>query len=90
MIAIDPACRTITIDGNVIRPPRRVFNLCALLAVRPGMVFTRDHIMESLGISLNNYDRSVDVIVKLARRSGVSAIKTSWGTGYFWSDSADP
>lgn len=82
---IDRERRTVTIDGKAMRPTRRVFDLVAVLAARPGVVFTRHQIMDALGISENNFDRTIDTTVKHARKQGITQIATSWGIGYFWS-----
>jgi DNA-binding response OmpR family regulator len=88
---IDPDRRTLTLDGVTIRPVRRMFRLISFLARRPGVVFSREQIMDDIGISDRACYRSVDTTVKNARKlmreAGMPAkIRTQYGDGYFWAD----
>ena len=82
---IDPDRRTVTLsDGAVIIPTPKVFALCEYLAANPGHVKTRIQIMDAIGSEYITSDRSVDSLVKLARRAGVRNIVTHHGVGYSW------
>jgi DNA-binding response OmpR family regulator len=47
-LVIDPACRTVEIDGTEVLLTALEFDLLAHLASEPGRVFTRDQLMESV------------------------------------------
>ncbi len=64
--------------------PRKEFELLALLATKPGKVFTRDEILERVwGNDVVVGDRTIDVhIRKLREKLGDEYIKTVKGIGY--------
>ena len=64
--------------------PRKEFELLALLASKPGKVFTRDEILERVwGNEVIVGDRTIDVhIRKLREKLGEDLIKTVKGIGY--------
>jgi two-component system alkaline phosphatase synthesis response regulator PhoP len=67
-----------------IELPRKEFELLALLAAKPGKVFTRDEILERVwGNDVIVGDRTIDVhIRKLREKLGEELIKTVKGIGY--------
>ncbi len=67
-----------------IELPRKEFELLALLATKPGKVFTRDEILERVwGNDVVVGDRTIDVhIRKLREKLGEELIKTVKGIGY--------
>lgn len=67
-----------------IELPRKEFELLALLAAKPGKVFTRDEILERVwGSDVIVGDRTIDVhIRKLREKLGEELIKTVKGIGY--------
>lgn len=71
-------------DGVPIHLPRKEFELLALLASRPGNVFERDVILETVwGSEIVVGDRTIDVhIRKLREKIGNDSIKTVKGIGY--------
>ena len=71
-------------DGVPIHLPRKEFELLALLASRPGDVFERDVILETVwGSEIVVGDRTIDVhIRKLREKIGNDSIKTVKGIGY--------
>lgn len=71
-------------DGVPIHLPRKEFELLALLASRPGDVFERDVILETVwGSEIVVGDRTIDVhIRKLREKIGNDYIKTVKGIGY--------
>ena len=67
-----------------IELPRKEFELLALLAAKPGKVFTRDEILEKIwGNDVIVGDRTIDVhIRKLREKLGDELIRTVKGIGY--------
>lgn len=83
---IDHPKRKIVVDGVVFRPARRMFDFLAFLIHRPGVVRTRQEIMDHLQIDPDASDRAIDSLVKRARRQGFDYICASRGLGYYWAD----
>lgn len=71
-------------DGEEINLPKKEFELLALLASKPGKVFTREAILESVwGGEVVVGDRTIDVhIRKLREKLGEEYIRTVKGIGY--------
>jgi two-component system, OmpR family, alkaline phosphatase synthesis response regulator PhoP len=71
-------------EGRELTLPKKEFELLALLASKPGNVFTRDNILSSVwGDEVVVGDRTIDVhIRKLREKIGDAAIKTVKGVGY--------
>ncbi|HLP55583.1 MAG TPA: response regulator transcription factor [Fluviicola sp.] len=71
-------------EGNAIHLPKKEFELLALLASRPDVVFERDYILEKVwGTDIVVGDRTIDVHVrKLREKIGDSHIQTVKGIGY--------
>jgi two-component system alkaline phosphatase synthesis response regulator PhoP len=70
--------------GEALHLPKKEFELLALLASRPGVVFERDQILEKVwGSDIVVGDRTIDVHVrKLREKIGDNHIKTVKGIGY--------
>ena len=83
-IVIDSEKYIVEVDDNIINLPRKEFELLFLLASRPGKVFKREKIMESVwGSDVIVGDRTIDVHVrKLREKIGENLIKTIKGVGY--------
>ncbi len=88
-LRIDPASRTVTLDGAELSLTMREFDLLAFLAAHPGRVFTRDQLMESVWDYPFFTDTStVTVHVRRLRAklgddpSEPRFIETVWGVGY--------
>jgi DNA-binding response OmpR family regulator len=88
-LRIDPAMRTVTLDGEELSLTQREFDLLAYLAAHPGQVFSRDQLMEAVWDDPSFNDTStVTVHVRRLRAKlgdGPSAprfIETVWGVGY--------
>jgi two-component system phosphate regulon response regulator PhoB len=85
-LEINPGRRSVLAKGDPINLTYTEFQILLLLAKRPGWVFTRSHIVDS--IRGNDYpvtDRSVDVqIVGLRKKLGSYGkyIETVRGVGY--------
>lgn len=71
-------------DNEEISLPKKEFKLLALLATKPGKVFTREFILQQVwGDEVIVGDRTIDVhIRKLREKLGEEYIKTIKGIGY--------
>jgi two-component system, OmpR family, alkaline phosphatase synthesis response regulator PhoP len=71
-------------NGLEINLPKKEFKLLALLATKPGKVFTREYILQQVwGDEVIVGDRTIDVhIRKLREKLGEEYIKTIKGIGY--------
>lgn len=78
---------TVFKNGEAIHLPKKEFELLALLASRPEIVFERDIILEKVwGTDIIVGDRTIDVhIRKLREKIGDNYIKTIKGIGYKFS-----
>ncbi len=83
-IKIDRERYVIEKDGIEISLPKKEFELLALLASKPGKVFTREVILDKVwGGDVVVGDRTIDVhIRKLREKIGEDYIKTIKGIGY--------
>lgn len=83
-LKIDRNKYLIELDGKEISLPKKEFELLALLASKPGNVFTRDFILSSVwGDQVVVGDRTIDVhIRKLREKIGDKRISTVKGVGY--------
>lgn len=74
----------VIMEGEEIILPRKEFELLALLAGRPGKVFTRDEIFSKVwGNDVVVGDRTIDVhIRKIREKLGLNLIRTVKGVGY--------
>ena len=83
-LVIDRETYTVTLKGEDIHLPKKEFELLALLASKPGKVFERDVILETVwGTEIVVGDRTIDVHVrKLREKIGDEYIKTVKGVGY--------
>ena len=71
-------------EGQEILLPRKEFELLALLAGKPGKVFTREEIFTKIwGNDIVVGDRTIDVhIRKIREKIGLNLIRTVKGVGY--------
>lgn len=83
-IVIDREKYSVTKDGKHIDLRKKEFELLALLAEKPGKVFTRDAILNTVwGNEVVVGDRTIDVhINKLREKVGEKYIRTIKGVGY--------
>ncbi len=83
-LIIDREKYAVTHMGEDIHLPKKEFELLALLASKPGKVFERDVILETVwGTEIVVGDRTIDVHVrKLREKIGDGYIKTVKGVGY--------
>ena len=77
-------------NGEPLHLPKKEFELLALLASRPDIVFERDQILEKVwGSDIVVGDRTIDVHVrKLREKIGDNYIKTVKGIGYKFDSSS--
>lgn len=83
-LVIDRESYQVIQDGKVVVLARKEFELLFLLASRPGKVFTRDQILETIwGTDVVVINRTIDVhIRKLREKLGDAYITTIKGVGY--------
>ncbi len=88
-LSVDPARRTVVIEGQPIELTTLEFDLLLFLARRPGRVFSRDQLLEQVWGTDRIVDlRSIDSLVSRLRRKIESDanrpqyLQTVWGTGY--------
>ena len=88
-LQVDPAMRTVTLDGEEVSLTQREFDLLAYLASHPGQVFSRDQLMDAVWDYPSFNDTStVTVHVRRLRAklgddpSEPRFIETVWGVGY--------
>ena len=83
-IEINTKHHSVQFEGNDIILPRKEFKLLSLLCSDPGVVHTREEIMDKIwGTDVVVGDRTIDVhIRKLREKLDDNAIKTVKGVGY--------
>ncbi len=83
-LIIDKSSYKVSLNGKDISLPRKEFELLFLLSSKPGKVFKRQFILESVwGKDVVVGDRTIDVhIRKLRKKIGDSYFKTIKGVGY--------
>lgn len=92
-LRLDPARRQAVVRGEVIELTPHEFDVLYLLAANPGIVFTRDMLLERVWTQDTHVtERSVDTLVKRLRQKietdnrEPNLILTVWGTGYKFAD----
>jgi DNA-binding response OmpR family regulator len=84
-LAVDPHSRTVLRDGEPVRLTVKEFDLLALLARRPGVVYRREQMMSEIwGTAWEGAARTLEVhIASLRQKLGVPGIiETVRGIGY--------
>jgi DNA-binding response OmpR family regulator len=83
-LELDPASRTVTVEGEPVHLTPTEFDLLALLAARPGVVFTREQLLADVwGWRDGSGQRTVDSHVRgLRRKLGTDLVRTVHGVGY--------
>ena len=83
-LELDPAARRVTLDGAVVHLTPTEFDLLALLAARPGVVYTREQLLADVwGWRDGSGQRTVDSHVRgLRRKLGSELVRTVHGVGY--------
>jgi DNA-binding response OmpR family regulator len=92
-LTVDPARRQARLDGREIELTSHEFNLLHLLASNPGIVFSREALVQRVwGEDTYVTERSVDTLIKRIRRKiepdadEPRYLLTVWGTGYKFAD----
>jgi DNA-binding response OmpR family regulator len=92
-LRIDPGRRQVHVDDRSIDLTPHEFDVLYLLAANPGIVFTRDTLLERVWTEdVHVTERSVDTLVKRLRQKieadtgEPKIIITVWGTGYKFTD----
>lgn len=83
-LIIDRESFNVTYKGTILQFPKKEFELLSLLASKPGKVFTREQILESVwGEDVLVVDRTIDVhIRKIREKLEDNFIQTIKGVGY--------
>jgi DNA-binding response OmpR family regulator len=86
-LEIDEEKYSVLFHGLPIKLTPNEFKLLFLLASRPGLIHTREQLLENLHGTASNLDRSADSHIKNLRKkleiaSGQSMIETVYGVGY--------
>jgi DNA-binding response OmpR family regulator len=83
-LEIDPAARLVRLGGEIVHLTPTEFDLLALLAARPGAVFSREQqLAEVWGWRDGSGQRTVDSHVRgLRRKLGTDLVRTVHGVGY--------
>lgn len=89
-VVCDRQALVCTVDGNIVKLPKKEFEILALLLDNPGRIFTREEVMRKVWPDdVVVFDRTVDVhITKLRSKIapyGKHIISRS-GYGYGWQD----
>lgn len=83
-LEIDPAARLVRSGGEIVHLTPTEFDLLALLAARPGAVFSREQLLADVwGWRDGSGQRTVDSHVRgLRRKLGSDLVRTVHGVGY--------
>lgn len=85
-IVLSPSHREVTVAGEPLKLTLREFDLLEYLMRKPGVVFTRESLLQSVwGWDFDGGSRTVDVHVQTLRQKlgeRASAIETVRGVGY--------
>ncbi len=88
-VVVDLDQRSVLLDGKPVDLTRSEFDLLAQLSAEPGIVFTRERLLETVqGGESDAFDRAVDTHISNLRRKieadskNPRYIKTVWGVGY--------
>jgi len=83
-VALEPATRRATLDGEPVHLTPTEFDILALLGDKPGVVFTREKLLAEIWGYRDGFGaRTVDSHVQALRRKlGAGVIRTVHGVGY--------
>lgn len=94
-LRVDPARRQVNVDGRAVDLTPHEFDVLYLLAASPGIVFTREMLLEKVWTNdVHVTERSVDTLIKRLRQkietdpAEPKLILTVWGTGYKFTELA--
>ena len=92
-LRLDPARREAVLHNEVVELTPHEFDVLYLLASQPGIVFTREMLLERVWtVDTHVTERSVDTLIKRLRQKievdtrDPRLILTVWGTGYKFAD----
>jgi DNA-binding response OmpR family regulator len=92
-LRLDPARRQAVVHEQTVELTPHEFDVLYLLAAHPGIVFTREMLLDRIWTSDTHVtERSVDTLVKRLRQKveidnrDPQLILTVWGTGYKFAD----
>lgn len=92
-LRLDPARRQAVVHNEVVELTPHEFDVLFLLASQPGIVFTREMLLERVWTNDTHVtERSVDTLIKRLRQKieadtrDPRLILTVWGTGYKFAD----
>ena len=92
-LRVDPARRRAEIRGQAVDLTPHEFDVLALLAANPGIVFSRRRLVDTVWPhDVHVTERSVDTVIKRLRQKievnpgEPGLILTAWGTGYRFAD----
>lgn len=92
-LRVDPARRQVLVNDRAVDLTPHEFDVLYLLASSPGIVFTRDILLERVWTNdVHVTERSVDTLIKRLRQKieadpgEPQLILTVWGTGYKFTD----
>ncbi|NMB89414.1 MAG: response regulator transcription factor [Chloroflexi bacterium] len=88
-LLVDLAAHRVTLEGKDLHLTPTEFKLLAVLAQRPGQIFTRENLLDQMNnVAVDSFDRSIDSHIKNLRRKlesdpeGPRFIETVYGVGY--------
>ena len=86
VVALSDSRHRVTVDGNTIHLTFKEFELLRFLMNNPDLVFTREHLLESIwGWNFEGNTRTIDVHIQTLRQKlgeGADIIETVRGVGY--------
>lgn len=95
-LTVDRRRRRVSVRGSDVELTRQEFDLLALFASRPGMVFSRAALLQQVWPDDTFVtERTVDAVVSRLRRklerdpSDPELLLTAWGVGYRFADAGD-
>jgi two-component system, OmpR family, response regulator len=90
-LRIDPATRTVTLDGSVVETSAQEYALLLALVQRPGNVLSRKQLEDTIyPLDQGATSNVIEVYVsRLRRKLGRDAIRTVRGHGYRWGRTED-
>jgi DNA-binding response OmpR family regulator len=95
-LAIDPARRRVSIDGQEVHLTSREFDLLAHFASHPGLVYSRAQLLDLVwGYGHDGYEHTVNSHINRLRAkiehtpAAPRFILTVWGVGYKFVENAD-
>jgi DNA-binding response OmpR family regulator len=92
-LTIDPARRSVRVDGNEVQLTVKEFDLLLHFARSPGRVYTREQLLDAVwGGAHDGYAHTVNSHINRLRAkletdtANPSLIRTVWGVGYKFAD----